>query len=53
MVSDNTDSITSTLLTIRHTVCLAGVWGEASPQVPPEGAEGGKKGLGEAILPTP
>jgi hypothetical protein len=22
---------------------MAGVWGEASPQVPPEGAEGAKK----------
>jgi len=24
-------------------LCLAGAWGEASPQVPPEGAEGAKK----------
>ncbi len=30
------DSITSTRPTIGHTVCLAGVWGEASPQAPPE-----------------
>ncbi len=30
-VSANADSIASTLPTIRHTVFLAGVWGEASP----------------------
>ncbi len=29
-------SIASTFPIIRHTVCLAGVWGEASPQAPPE-----------------
>ncbi len=31
-------------LSILTRVCMAGVWGEASPQVPPEGAEGEKKG---------
>jgi len=35
-VSTNAESLTSTCSTIAHTVCLAGVWGEASPQVPPE-----------------
>jgi len=34
----NADSIAGTRPIIRHTVCLAGVWGEASPQAPPEGA---------------
>jgi len=27
-----------------HDECLAGVWGEASPQAPPEGAGGARKG---------
>jgi len=31
-------ALTSTFSIIRHTVFLAGVWGEASPQAPPEGA---------------
>ena len=46
-VSTNADSLTSTCSTIGHTVCLAGVWGEASPQAPPEGA-GGARGKGPA-----
>jgi len=41
-VSANADSLTSTRSTRRHTVFLAGVWGEASPQAPPEGAGGAK-----------
>ena len=35
-VSGSIDSLTSTLSTICLMVCLAGVWGEASPQAPPE-----------------
>jgi len=35
-VAANAALIARTLPTIRHTVCLAGVWGEASPQAPPE-----------------
>ncbi len=42
-VSANADSLTSTCSTIGRTVCLAGVWGEASPQAPPEGAGGAKE----------
>ncbi len=34
--TSSTTALTSTLPTIRYTVCLAGVWGEASPQAPPE-----------------
>jgi len=41
--SSNADLLTSTLSTTRHTVLLAEVWGEASPQAPPEGAEGGEE----------
>jgi len=36
-------ALTSTFSIIRHTVFLAGVWGEASPQAPPEGAGGARK----------
>ncbi len=36
VVSGNADSLTSTLPTTHHAVFLAGVWGEASPQAPPE-----------------
>ncbi len=43
IVSTNADSLTSTRSTIRHTVFLAGVWGEASPQAPPEGAGGARR----------
>jgi len=43
-VSANADSLTSTCSTIGRTVCLAGVWGEASPQAPPEGAGGARDG---------
>jgi len=35
-VSANADSLTSARSTIGHDECLAGVWGEASPQAPPE-----------------
>ncbi len=34
---------TSTLSIIRRTLFLAGVWGEASPQAPPEGAGGARE----------
>jgi len=54
-VSANADSLTSTLPTIHHTVCLAGVWGEASPQAPPEGAGGAREGEGDfsQTVPSP
>jgi len=42
-VSTNADSLTSARSTIGHAVRLAGVWGEASPQAPPEGAGGARK----------
>ncbi len=32
-------------------LCVAGVWGEPSPQVPPEGAEGEKEGDLSQTLP--
>jgi 4-amino-4-deoxy-L-arabinose transferase-like glycosyltransferase len=48
-VSANADSLTSTLSTIGHTVFLAGVWGEASPQAPPEGAGGARERLSEEV----
>jgi len=36
-------TLTSTLSIIRRDVFLAGVWGEASPQAPPEGTEGARR----------
>jgi len=35
-VPNNATTLTSTRAFIRHTLFLAGVWGEASPQAPPE-----------------
>ncbi len=43
-VSANADSLTSTFPIIRHTVCLAGVWGEASPQSAMGGGARSEKG---------
>ncbi len=42
-VSTNADSLASACSTIGHTIFLAGVWGEASPQAPPEGAGGARE----------
>ncbi len=42
-VSNNATTLTSTRSIIRRTVCMAGVWGEASPQAPPEGAGGARR----------
>jgi len=39
----STTALTSTFSIIRRPVFLAGVWGEASPQAPPEGAGGAKE----------
>ncbi len=41
-------TLTSTFLIIGRTVCMAGVWGEASPQAPPEGAGGARR---ETLVP--
>jgi len=53
-VSANADSLTSTLPTMRRGVFMAGVWGEASPQAPLEGA-GGARGEGDfsQTVPSP
>ena len=42
--------LTIAVLFIPTRVCMAGVWGEASPQAPPEGARGAREealGVGE------
>jgi len=41
-------TLTSTLSIIHRDVFLAGVWGEASPQAPPEGAGGARR---ETLVP--
>jgi len=53
-VSNTATTLTSTRTTVHRDVFLAGVWGEASPQAPPEGAGGGEgEGDFSQTVPSP